>query len=193
MLVANGNTIGINLISILSKLTNDWIVQGLLEGVLFRGAVSIGEIVFDNNNTFIGPAIAEVARAYEQPQLPGIVFTPSLSIMLDKAKLVQEIWEKDNYFIDKHLIKLDLPAKNQKGEEVNLSNTWFTRWPRTMEDWILQKPEFPYRSTRIFMKQLLNKTDTYQQAPSKARNTMTFIETALEEQFDSKTKSLTAI
>ena len=51
------------------------IVRGLLDGLLLRGAIAIGEYIQDKA-TVLGPAVSDVAEWYEGAERIGVIATP---------------------------------------------------------------------------------------------------------------------
>ncbi|MHB8471297.1 MAG: hypothetical protein ACYDC8_00325 [Gammaproteobacteria bacterium] len=65
--------------------------NGIERQILYRGAMSFGEILIDKKSqTVIGPAVADAAEWYEQADWFGVVITPSCGIGIDYFEFVKE-------------------------------------------------------------------------------------------------------
>jgi hypothetical protein len=85
---------------------------GLACNLLFRGALSFGEYIFDSNsNTVLGPAIADAASWYEEADWLGIIATPSCGFLIDTSSGFNK---SRNIDIFKWLVKYPVPLKSGK-------------------------------------------------------------------------------
>jgi hypothetical protein len=58
------------------------IASGIVHGILFRGAVSIGDYLHDRKSTILGPAISDAYSWSEEADWIGIIFTPHFRMIL---------------------------------------------------------------------------------------------------------------
>ncbi|MEN6394864.1 MAG: hypothetical protein ABFC78_00060 [Methanoregula sp.] len=57
---------------------------GIKNGILFRGSVSIGEFLYENN-IVLGPAIFDAHEWYESADWCGVLLTPKIQLWLESA------------------------------------------------------------------------------------------------------------
>lgn len=68
--------------------TNHIIKWGTDNGILFRGCISVGEYIYENNPlgpTFIGPAIFDAHDWYESTNWFGVIFSPKAKLWVDSV------------------------------------------------------------------------------------------------------------
>jgi hypothetical protein len=58
------------------------VVKGMLNGILFRGAISIGEYLSDGKSTILGPAMSDAYSWSEETDWFGVIFTPHFRMVL---------------------------------------------------------------------------------------------------------------
>jgi hypothetical protein len=96
------------------------LLTGFTQGLLFRGAFSIGNYVHEEA-TVIGPAIADAASWYEMADWFGIIATPSCGYRLSYlAENLQTRGEK----LDKWYVEYEVPLKNGLSPRM-----WVASWP----------------------------------------------------------------
>lgn len=105
--------------------TGTWLryllVLGLHERLLFRGTMSYGEYIAQEN-TILGPAVADAASWYQFGDWFGITCVPSLQFLLNKIELHEEA--DDKIILPPVYLKYDVPMKT--GERKSL---WTIPWP----------------------------------------------------------------
>lgn len=81
------------------QLLRKFMVDSLVQGILFRGAVSIGKFyVDDESNTVMGTAVTDAAAWYNAADWVGINATPHASLVIQA--LLQGSKDLDNVFVD---------------------------------------------------------------------------------------------
>jgi hypothetical protein len=70
------------------------VIEGLAEGIAWRGAVAIGEYVIDRTSV-LGPAVSDAASWYEALDWIGIVATPRAREILTSVAGQDEAWFAD--------------------------------------------------------------------------------------------------
>lgn len=113
------------------------IVQGLTQKIPFRGAISIGNFVWeDSNKRFLGPAIADANDWCNTTEWFGIIFSPKaqlwLSTLIEKNKSNLEVALLmtcfDN-FICKYKIPLKSSLKEPLRSQINTEYFFVVAWP----------------------------------------------------------------
>jgi hypothetical protein len=94
----------------------------LIDGIFFRGAVSIGEFEF-SESMIIGPAVDEVAEWYTIAEWIGISLCPSASFGV--SRLLEQGADVSKWFV-----KYDIPMKSG----VDGKDEWALSWPRLHKD-----------------------------------------------------------
>ena len=121
--------------------------NGIERQILYRGAMSFGEILIDKKSqTVIGPAVADAAEWYEQADWFGVVITPSCGIGIDYFEFGKEnhIGNNGDVYIDalkdvgidtlgismledlysSAMVRYCVPLKGDKTKEM-----WAISWP----------------------------------------------------------------
>lgn len=94
-----------------------WLLTGLfvpafLGGVLFRGAVAIGDFYVDPDmNTVLGPAVVDAADWHDKAEWVGVHFTPSSSLM------IQRFMFDTTSFREWAVLKYSVPLKQGKAPD----------------------------------------------------------------------------
>ena len=126
-----------NSIILMADLLLDPFVNALLEGINFRGVISMGEF-YHSKNLIIGPAIDEAAAWSTYFDWIGISTTPSASLGIDilktKAFLDQFLLDTDSKF-DDYFVEYDIPIKDDKKEKA-----WVLSWPHKVNGAGLVEP-----------------------------------------------------
>jgi hypothetical protein len=95
-------------------------VDSLAQGILFRGAVSIGSFyVDDDSNTVMGAAVTDAAAWYDSADWVGINATPHASL------LIQALLEPGGTDLDHLLVDYPVPLKEQPALDLKAIN-----WPK---------------------------------------------------------------
>jgi len=113
------------------------IVQGLVHKIPFRGAISVGNFLWeDSNERILGPAIADASKWCDATEWVGIIFSPKanywLSTLIEKTKTIPEgallLTCYDN-FICKYKAPLKVPLKEPPNSYDNLEYFFVVAWP----------------------------------------------------------------
>jgi len=122
------------------------IMMGMQQGLLLRGAVSVGEFT-QQDETILGPAISEAAEWYEQAQWIGVVATPSCGSLL--SSLAERLTRKNingEDLVSLSFRQYSVPLKDKKTLEM-----WALCWP--IQFWIQAKKD-GLLARRAFMETL---------------------------------------
>lgn len=99
------------------------IPEAMTMGILFRGAISIGEYL-ESDDVVLGPAVVDAANWYEQMNMIGVMFTPRARHYLNcsflKTKLLDFYRSDELSFIHEY----GVPIKNQEA-----LLTYAVKWP----------------------------------------------------------------
>ncbi len=83
-------------------------VDSLAQGILFRGAISIGHFyVDDDSNTVMGPAVTDAAAWYDAADWVGIHATPHATLV------IESIVPRGTDKLDHLLVEYSVPLKEQ--------------------------------------------------------------------------------
>jgi hypothetical protein len=181
-----GDTILITLASTADSLADDctklmmvlrkFLVDSLAHGLLFRGAVAVGEHHTDNDtNTVLGAAVNDAAGWYEQADWIGLHMTPLSSMKVDE-------WGARDDGPGTHLIvDYDVPLKSGT-QELKVIN-----WPKVL---YLPKvaPPGAERNPRAFLLRRLTSRPIPPGVEAKFRNTIDFFEHVVRKQHLSTSK-----
>lgn len=99
------------------------IYYGLLQGLLWRGAMSVGEYVEDST-TLLGPAVFDVADWYEKADWVGAIVTPSCQSYIGSVKAVSMHSPIRPIVSQECYIEYEVPLKNGGKEKL-----WAISWP----------------------------------------------------------------
>lgn len=95
-------------------------VDSLAQGILFRGAVSIGSFYVDDaSNTVMGAAVTDAAAWYDSADWVGINATPHATL------LIQALLEPRGTDLDHLLVDYPVPLKERPALELKAIN-----WPK---------------------------------------------------------------
>jgi len=102
---------------------------GLEKGILFRGCISVGEYIFDEN-TVLGPAIFDAHDWYESTNWFGIILSPKSqlwveSIVEEKKRRSKKKFDKD---IEKILVYYNVPLAHCPSTQ-NTKEFLTVAWP----------------------------------------------------------------
>lgn len=101
-------------------------------GIFFRGAITYGEYI-QKGNTFIGPAIDDVASWYEAADWIGIITTPRCNYLVD---LFSHVAMGVNSFSVQTYVKYNVPGRNREEFHLNALN-----WPGYLQASFKKLPE----------------------------------------------------
>lgn len=114
--------------NILYNLIHDFFSYDLF----FRGAIAYGHYIREGN-TFIGPAVDDVAEWYEVPDMIGVVTTPKCNYLVDTfTPVIMGV----NKLSVPTFIKYDVPDKDNKTHRLNILN-----WPGYLQASYNEPPE----------------------------------------------------
>ena len=97
----------------------------IINGILFRGAVSVGKFYSDNvRNLVMGEAVTDAAAWYERANWIGIHATPRASILIDQLIEGEENQEEKNELASV-LVDYEVPMKDKSRAKLKAS-----KWPK---------------------------------------------------------------
>jgi len=111
-----------NLLPHIANLLRRTIPLALQNGLRLRGAVAVGEYIQDENSV-LGPAIADAASWYEQAQWIGIVATPHCGMQLDLL-YETKFRRRRPHALDPWYVQYEVPLKEGRRETL-----WAVSWP----------------------------------------------------------------
>lgn len=101
-------------------LLRKFIVDSLVQGILFRGAVAVGSFyVNDETNTVMGSAVTDAAAWYDRADWIGVHATPHATI------LIQSLEDSEGESLENVLYDYPVPLKG--GDEIRLR---VVNWPK---------------------------------------------------------------
>lgn len=107
-------------------------VDSLAQGILFRGAVSIGHFyVDDNSNTVMGTAVTDAAAWYDAADWVGILATPHATLVIES--LLPRGADK----LDHLLVDYSVPLKDNRSftlKAINWPKAFMVKGLRPVED-----------------------------------------------------------
>lgn len=116
--------------------------------LFFRGAIGYGDF-YQNGNTFIGPAIDDVATWYEAANWIGVIATPKTSFIIDTfASLQFSITAENKELNIPCYIKYNVPSK-EGGKKYNLNSL---NWPAYIETQFTGVPKGIYAAEKEMKK-----------------------------------------
>jgi hypothetical protein len=103
-----------------ATLLRKFIVDSLVQGILFRGSVAIGSFyVNEETNTVMGSAVTDAAAWYDRADWIGIHATPHASIM------IESFLDYDAEALEHVILDYDVPLKNATAVPLKVVN-----WPK---------------------------------------------------------------
>jgi hypothetical protein len=82
------------------RIAAQWISRFMLfsleYGLLFRGSLSYGNVVSDDQSTVIGPAVADAAQWYDKIKLVSVIVTPNTASIINIDNEVMHPYGTDN-------------------------------------------------------------------------------------------------
>jgi hypothetical protein len=159
---------------LLGNIVYDLIHYFLGFGIFFRGALTYGQYI-QERNTFIGPAIDDVASWYEAADWIGIITTPRCNYLID---LFSHVTMCVNTISVQAYVKYDVPGKNGEAFHLNALN-----WPGYLQASFKKLPE---KNQKSDAHKLMKKKFTQQAAFDasvlrKYENTLRFVDFCIDE------------
>jgi hypothetical protein len=113
------------------------IFNGLIHKIPYRGAISVGNFLWEDfNKCILGPAIADANKWYDATDWLGIIFSPEahfwLSSLIEKNKNNQEaalLMTCFNNFICEYKVPFKPPLKESLNSYNNSGNFFVVAWP----------------------------------------------------------------
>jgi len=138
-------------------------------GLFLRGAITYGRYIRERN-TFIGPAVDDVAEWYEVPDMIGVVTTPKCNYQIDRYNPF--IMLVKNLSVQAY-IKYDVPDKNNKIHHLNIFN-----WPGYLQASFdkLSEPNEKSDARRLIEKIFSQQEAFGAEVLRKYENTLSFID-----------------
>lgn len=148
------------------------VIQHFYKEQLFvRGALAWGKYL-QEQTTFIGPAIDDVAAWYEQADWIGVIATPKASYALD---WIAATGVGVNNFTVEQFVKYDVPGKDRASYRLNAFN-----WPGYLQASFGEMPGVGKTKARSTMEGLFSKQDAFDASVlRKYENTLKFVDHAL--------------
>jgi hypothetical protein len=145
-------------------------------GILFRGAVSIGKFYSDTDrNLRMGEAVTDAAAWYEKANWSGIHATPRASMIIDRL-IEEEQNEDEKKELASVIIDYEVPMKDRSRPRLKASN-----WPKSYFVQSLS-PCAPGQSRRGRFLELLNSHAVPLGTEEKYFNTLAFYDVVVETQ-----------
>lgn len=166
-------------IFIISVLLQMYLYESMQNGILFRGAFSIGNYIADkNSNTVMGDALIDAAAWYEQADWAGVSSTPKTNYFLEHLFSLSDPVTALSKFSDEGIAyykKYDVPMQN--GESIPL---YAINWPSAFFDEELLKRENQKNGERYFL-ELMRNLSMPRGTEKKYQNTKSFFYTIAKE------------
>lgn len=107
---------------------NILIVQALEKGILYRGAISIGDYI-ENEDIVLGPAVTDAANWYDRWNMIGVMATPATSHYIKAAHNTSLEDVKKGVDTDQDMVLYGVPVTGSEPQY-----TYALNWPRTVQD-----------------------------------------------------------
>jgi hypothetical protein len=109
---------------------NILIPTALEKGILFRGALSIGNFI-ENEDVVLGPAVTDAATWYDKLDMIGIMTTPATTNFIKGSRdtTLKDITSKNKDEKNDEFLLYDVPVKGS-----GTLSTFTTNWPKTIQD-----------------------------------------------------------
>ena len=159
-------------ISILGFIVGDTINYAMDEGMLFRGAISIGDM-YSSKDMLIGPAIDDAVEWYDMADWAGVHLTPKASYAVDS--LLFENYDMRR--IEGMLYKYEIPLKN--GEFLH---SYAVNWPYSyfLDNSLEPNDENKAILIKLVLDLFQNSSISIKDEP-KYHNTLTFLNQIIKE------------
>ncbi len=108
-------------LSLMHTLLQRFLWPGLMAGVYFRGAISVGRFL-QSPFRVLGESLEEAAEWYEQADWMGVMATPSAGHLIEQMVL-------DGWDMAESLVRHDVPLRNK-----NRYDTWAVNWPKYADE-----------------------------------------------------------
>lgn len=157
---------------IAANITNNIILEFFRHKILLRGAIGYGKYS-QSGNSFIGPAIDDVANWHEKADLIGVICTPKTNYIID---LFTMPCFEYNHFNVNLFIKYDAPCKGNLVYKINCLN-----WPGFMQAAYKEMPSKNEKSSvRKALEGIFSEQDEFDSSVFvKYENTLAFIDKAV--------------
>jgi len=110
------------------KLLGELLGWGISNRLLYRGAISVGKYIRDENKDLIlGPAVNDAASWYEKANWSGLVATPKFGFLIEDVKMSYKLRCGSDFSINKEIPDFrsySVPLKNG-----NKSELYSLGWP----------------------------------------------------------------
>ena len=158
---------------LITEILNIIIVHFHKNNLFVRGAIGYGEYS-QSGNTFIGPAIDDVAEWYEKADLIGIIATPKTNYILNLFSTLE--FGANGFSVDSY-VQYDVPCKQEETYNLNCFN-----WPGFMQASFNELPDDNLKSkSRLAMEGLFSKQDGVNGPVFlKYENTLLFVDHAVK-------------
>lgn len=117
------------------------IILGLHNNLLFRGAMAYGDYISEEN-TILGPAVADAVSWYEVGDWFGVICVPSLQFFINLMELSDEQRSNEDCLLPAVYVKYEVPMKNGESKEL-----WTIPWP--FDIWALFSRESSDKDTIV--------------------------------------------
>lgn len=109
---------------------NTLIPAALEKGILFRGALSIGKFI-ENEDVVLGPAVTDAATWYDKLEMIGIIATPATTNYIKGARnmTLKDITTRTPVGMEDEFLLYDVPIKG-----AGTLSTFVANWPMTIQD-----------------------------------------------------------
>lgn len=148
------------------ELLRRFTVKSLANGILFRGAIAIGQFhcINKDTNTIMGNAVSDAAAWYDCADWIGIAATPKATM------LIQSLTEQGNGDIERLMVDYPVPLKDQRTLSLKAVN-----WPKafTVKG---MTPCAPGEAPKAKCLSLLTKHNVPKRTESKYSNTVAFFD-----------------
>ena len=141
---------------------------GIANGLLLRGAISVGKYIetTDSTATVLGPAIRDAAFWYEEVQWIGIIATPKCGLVIEHESSLDRSWSKSvSLGIDSAWVKYNVELK-----ENNTKKLYAVNWSIAFDE---IKNTLPYLTVGS-LANALSKMDIPKGTEDKYYNTINF-------------------
>ncbi len=105
------------------------IYYGLRNGLLWRGAMSVGKYV-EHSTILLGPAVFNVAKWYEKADWFGAIVTPSCQSCIGSVKAEVSMHSPVRLIVPQEcFVEYEVPLKNDAKCDIEKKKMWAISWP----------------------------------------------------------------